>query len=198
MPKQNAKTGIRLDLLRPQSNPEKLPVLLFKWLLKSGRYVFIFVEAIVLIAFIARFKLDADIQSRKEAIDAQIPYIESLKPYEVLIRETQLKLSTIAGMRQTQADYPGLLKGISDQTPFGIKITNLSINKQVGKIDITLSGQASNNNDISAFIAGLKSNGIFSNVTLASVGIETGTLQFSANLTAKTGPLSQQTNNKSL
>ena len=198
MPKQNAKSGLRLDLLRPQSNPEKLPFLLFKWLLKSGRYIFIFVEALVLIAFIARFKLDADIQSKKEAIDAQIPYIQSLKPYEVLIRETQLKLSTIAGMRQTQADYPGLLKGISDQTPFGVKITNLNLNKQVGKIDITLSGQASNNNDISAFIAGLKSNGIFSNVTLTSVGIETETLQFSANLEAKTGPLDQQINNKSL
>lgn len=198
MPKSHVKPGIRLDLLRPQSNPEKLPVHLFKWLLGSGRFIFIAVEALVLIAFLARFKLDADIQSRKEAIEQLIPYIQNLKPYEVLVKETQLRLSAIAGVKQTQADYPSLLKAISDQTPLGIKLTSLNFNKQVGKIDIQLNGQALSNNDISAFITGLKSNGIFSNVILASMGIETEGLQFSASLTAKTGPLNQQGQNKSL
>lgn len=198
MPKSNVKYSIHLDLLRPQSNPEKLPVHLFKWLLGSGRFIFIAVEALVLIAFIARFKLDADIQSRKEAIDQQVPYIQNLKPYEVLIKETQLKLSTIAGLKQTQVDYPGLLKEISDQIPLGVTIVSLNFNKQIGKVDIVLNGQTLSNNDVSAFIAGLKSSSVFYSVNLTSVGIETGSLRFSVSLTAKTRPLNQQKLNKSL
>src|SRR3990167_2341698 len=112
MPKKTLKTGINLDLLKPQSNPEKITVKVFRWLLSTGRYIFIFVEAIVLIAFILRFKLDADLAEKKEAIEQQIPYIESLKPYEVLIRESQLKISTMRASKSEVIDYPQTLKKI--------------------------------------------------------------------------------------
>ncbi len=64
MSKSKVKLAIHLNLLKPQSNPEQLPIKLFRWLLLSGRYIFVFVEALVLIAFAARFKLDADIATR--------------------------------------------------------------------------------------------------------------------------------------
>ena len=105
MPKSRPKLTIKLNLLRPQSNPEKLPLKLIRWLLYSGRYIFILVNALVLIAFGARFKLDGDLASKKEAIEEQIPYIESLKLYEILIRETQLKLSTIEGTKKSSLDW---------------------------------------------------------------------------------------------
>src|SRR3989338_10870849 len=105
MPKSKSpKLVINLDLLKPQSNPDKLPTKLFHWLLYSGRYIFVFVEALVLIAFAARFKLDADLAAKKEAIEEKIPYIENLRPYEILIRETQLKLSTIDSVRRNSLD----------------------------------------------------------------------------------------------
>ena len=63
--------AINLDLLRPQSSPEKLFSRLLRWLLSTGRYIFIFVEALVLIVFISRFKLDDDLASKKEAIEQQ-------------------------------------------------------------------------------------------------------------------------------
>lgn len=187
MPKPGIKIKINLNLLKPQSNPEKLLVRIVKWLLSSGRFIFIAVEALVLIAFIARFKLDADLQSRKEAIDAQIPYIKDLKPYEILIRQTHLKLSTIDGFKKTQADYANILKSIADQTPMGVKISNLTLNNQPGKVTVTISGQARTNIDISAFLMGLKSNKKFSGIELVSVGVETGSLNFAANLISNAG-----------
>lgn len=187
MPKSNVKPGIHLDLLRPQSNPEKIAVKLVKWLLSSGRLIFIVVEALVLIAFFARFKLDADIQSKKEIIDQQIPYIQSLKPYEILIKQIQLKLSTIAASKQSSADYPKLLKEVADQMPAGIKITSLTLNKQAGGVTIQINGQAQSNNDVTVFINGLKEAKNLSNVNLVSIGIEAGILRFSASATSKIG-----------
>lgn len=185
MPAKNPRLLIRLDLLKPQSNPEKLPVKLLRWLLSSGRFIFIFVEALVLVAFITRFKLDADLANKKEAIELEIPFIQSLKSYEILIRQTQLKLSTIASFRADSLDYPQILKTIADQTPLGMKIISINLKKEVSKITISISAQAQSNNDLSTFLTGLKEQG-FQNVTLASVGLEQGLIRFAVNADATT------------
>lgn len=188
MPKpQSPKFVIHLDLLKPQSNPEKIFAKAIRWLLSSGRFIFIFVEALVLMAFVARFKLDADLASKKEAIEQQIPYIESLKPFEILIRQTQFKLSTIDSLHKSFADYPQILKKIADQTPSGVKITNLNMEKSVAKITIRLNGQAQNNNDLAILLDGLKQDPFFSEVNITSIGFEKGSLIFSLNAQAKLG-----------
>lgn len=187
MPKpHNPKLAIRLDLLRPQSNPEQIYVKLIRWLLSTGRFIFIFVEGIVLIAFIARFKLDADLAAKKESIEQQIPYIESLKPYEILIRQTQLKISTMESVRQNYVDFAKVLKKIADQTPTGLRITNLSIDRNLSKASIQLSGQAQSNNDVATFVGGLKQDPSFSAVNITSIGLEKTNLIFSLSAQADT------------
>ena len=186
MPKHSGpKLAIHLDLLKPQSNPEKIPVILLRWLLSSGRYIFIFVEAVVLIVFVARFKLDADLASKKDAIEQQIPYIESLRPFEIILRQTQLKLSTIATFRKNYADYPQILKKIADQTPAGVKLSNLNLENNGVQVTIHLNGVAQNNNDLGVFLGGLKQNSFFSDVTINSIGFEKGSLIFSLSAQAK-------------
>lgn len=182
MPK--SKPTINLNLLKPQSNPEKLPVKLIHWLLSSGRYIFVLVNALVLIAFIARFKLDADLASKKEAIEEQIPYIESLASYEILIRETQLKLSTIDSIKKSSLDWSAILKKIADQTPLSVKITGINIGKG-STATVHITGQTQISNDITSFMAGLKEEGTFSEVNLASIGLEQGTIKFTIDATAK-------------
>lgn len=189
MPKAAPKLKINLDLLKPQSSPEKLPVKLLRWLLSTGRYIFIFVEALVLAAFILRFKLDADLATKKEAIEEQIPFIESLKPYEVLIKQTQLKLQTIEAFNQNIADYPLIVKKIADQTPTGVKILNISLAKGVSKITTQINAQAQNNNDLTNFVFGMKEDKYFSEVNLLSVSLDQGIIHFT--ITAATS-LSQR------
>ena len=184
MSKKNSKLAIHLDLLKPQSNPEKLFARLLRWLLSTGRYIFVFVEALVLIVFIARFKLDEDLESKKEAIEQQIPYIESLKPVEILIRQTQLKLSTISSFRETFADYPLILKKIADQTPAGVKIISINFAKNVTRITINLNATASNNNDLAVFINGLREDSLLKEVTTTGIGFEKGSLNFSVSAEA--------------
>ncbi|MBU1031393.1 PilN domain-containing protein [Patescibacteria group bacterium] len=185
MPKAKVRSAIDLNLLKPQGKPEKLPVRLLRWLLATGRYLFVFVEAIVLIAFAARFKLDADLAANKEAIEDQIPYIESLQPYETLIRQTQLKLSNIDSIKKSSLDYPEVLKKIADQTPIGVKISNINIKKGIDDAEINITGQTQLNNDLTSFLMGLKEEATFANVNLGSVGLENEVIKFTLELSAK-------------
>ncbi len=171
--------NINLDLLKPQSSPEKLLSRFIRWLLSSGRYILIFVEALVLIVFISRFKLDEDLSTKKDAIAKQLPYIESLKPVEVLIRQTQLKLSTISSVRSSYTDYPQVLNKISAQVPAGVKIVSLSLDKNANLVAISLNAQANNNNALSSFISGLKQDQTFQDVAITSIALENGSLNFS-------------------
>lgn len=187
MPKPKPHLTINLNLLKPQSNPEKVPVKLVHWLLSSGRYIFVLVNALVLMAFGARFKLDGDLASKKEAIEEQIPYIESLKPYEILIRETQLKLSTIEGVKKSSLDWSTILKKIADQTPFGVKIIGINIGKDVGTATVRITGQTQLNSDLTSFLAGLKEESTFSEITLVGVGLEQGIIKFTIDASSKLG-----------
>lgn len=185
MPKPKLGLVLKLNLLKPQSNPEKLLVKLIRWLLSSGRYIFVLVNALVLIAFGTRFKLDADLATKKEAIEEQIPYIESLKPYEVLIRETQLKLATIDTVRKSSLDWSSVFQETADQTPTSIKIISINIKRNVGSATVSITGQTQTSSDINSFVAGLKGDNEFSQVNLASVGQEMGIIKFTIEATAK-------------
>lgn len=186
MPKAlNPKLAIHLNLLKPQSNPEKLLIRLFRWLLYTGRYLFVFVEAIVLIAFVARFKLDGDLAAKKEAIEEQIPYIESLKAYEILIRQTQLKLSTIGTVRKDSLDFSIILKKIADQTPLNVKLTAINTEKKVDNADIRINGQTQITSDLTNFVLGLKGDDSFESVNITSVGLEQGIITFTIEASAK-------------
>lgn len=186
MPKAKGSITIKLNLLKPQSNPEKLIKKLIRWLLSSGRYVFVFVEAIVLIAFITRFKFDADLAAKKEAIEEQIPYIESLKPYETLIRETQLKLSTINDIRKNASDWSADLEKIAEQTPLTLKITSIKMAENMQAPTIRILGQVQSGGDLSSFITSLKGDPAFGNVALTSIGMDQGLIQFSLEISTKT------------
>lgn len=186
MPKGNSnKLIIRLNLLKPQSNPEKIVIKLLRWLLLSGRYIFVIVEAVVLIAFAARFKLDADIAAKKEAIEEQIPYIESLKLYETLIRQTQLKLTTIATAKTNSLDFTIIFKKIAEQTPVNTKITIINIGRNQNTATVHIAGQTQTSNDLIAFVTALRKDTTFSGVDLISVGLEQDVIKFTVDAVAK-------------
>lgn len=185
MPKSKSVLTINLNLLKPQSNPEKLPIKLITWSLSSGRYIFAVVNALVLIAFVTRFKFDADLAAKNEAITEQVPYIESLRPYEILIRNTQLKLSTIDTVKKNALDWQLLLKKIADQVPASITVIGINIDNNIGSAHIHIAGQTQFNSDITNFVSGLKGDNTFSNVDLSSISLDQGIIKFGIDASAK-------------
>lgn len=178
MAKKDAPFVLRLNLLKPQGVPEKITIKFIRWLLTVGRFIIVFVEALVLVVFVSRFKFDSELETLKEDTESQIPYIESLKNDEYLIRQTQLQLSTIADKRLNYPNYTSIIKKISGQTPRGIKIVTLNINHEV---NIKISGTATNNTDITSFVSALKADKTFTDVNLVSVGLDQGTTTFTIN-----------------
>lgn len=181
---KNLKLSIHLDLLHPQSNPEKIASRLLRWLLSSGRYIFIFVEGLVLIAFLSRFKLDSDLAEKKDTIEQLVPYIQSLKQYEIAARDLQLKLSTINSLVSRQPSYSQILTTVASKTPAGVKISSLNLTKDISKSKVQINAQAQNNNDLVTFVSALKQALNFSDVNLISISLEQNIISFSVTLNA--------------
>lgn len=178
MPKQTAKLTLDINILKPQGIPRKPLTKFISWLLSTGRYLIIFVELLVLAAFIARFKLDADLEVVKEKVNAQIPYLESFKQTEEAIRQTQFQLATIKNLRGSTVDYTKMLKKISDQVPQGAKIENMNLEKAGDRVNFKITGSVQNNNELTTFLIGLKEDKNFSNIDLAGIGLEQGLISF--------------------
>lgn len=191
MPKNSHRPSLHIDILKPQNEAEPIGVRLTRFLLSTGRYIIIVVEIIVLGAFVSRFKLDSDLQTITENINAQIPVIESLKADEQIIRQTQLQLATIKDVKQNSLDYSFLLQRVAAQTPTGVTLTTISLEKNNGKVLLKIVGSARTNSDLTSFVAGLRTEKNFLEVNLASASLDKGVTVF--NLEANL-----QTNSKTL
>lgn len=184
MPAKNPKLLIHLDLLKSQTASENLLVQAIRWIRSTGRYIFIFVQAIVLIALIFRFKLDGDLQAIKKEIDQKKEFIQSLHSEEVAIRETQFRLASIGTFFTTYVQYTQILKNIADQTPPGVKFISLTLENQEDKIIIKLNAQAQSSNDVTLFTHGLKTGENFTEVSLTTLNLEQNTIKFTINMSA--------------
>ena len=184
MPKKSPKFILNLDLLKSQGTPQQLFTKFLGWALSAGRYLIIFVEIIVLAAFLTRFKFDAELSDTKEAIENQIPYIDSLAPDEVKIRRLQFQIATIKEKKKQLLDFSQVFEAISNQVPAGITLTNIGIEQSLGGLNVRLSGKATNDLELASFVAGLKGDSKFSGISLKSVALEGGFISFTI-----TGPI---------
>lgn len=185
MPNKLPKFILNLDLLKPRGAPQQILTKLVSWALSAGRYLIIFVEIIVLAAFLTRFKFDAELSDTKDAIENQIPYIDSLKQDEIKIRKLQFQIASIKEKKSKLLDFTQVFDALATQTPGGVTLTNISFDITSGSPNIKLTGKATNDLELASFIAGLKKDSKFSGVSLKSVALEQGAISFSI-----TGPVS--------
>lgn len=181
MPKGTFNFLIHLNLLKPQGEKQKIVASLLNWLLSAGRYIVIFIEIIVLSAFLLRFKLDSDISNIKDKIDEQIPFLQSLKSDETLIKKVQFQLNTIKNIRQENPDFTVALKKIADQVPQNISITNINMEKVQTIITFKIIGTSQNETGLASLILGLKEDKSFSDIELISISIEQNLINFTIN-----------------
>lgn len=181
MPKGTFNFLIHLNLLKPQGEKQKIVANLLNWLLSAGRYIVIFIEIIVLSAFLLRFKLDYDIANIKEKIDEQIPFIQSLKSDETLIKKVQFQLNTIRNIRQEDPDFTIILKKVANQMPQNINVTNINMEKTGAVITFKIIGTSQNETGLATLILGLKEDKSLSNIDLASISIEQNLINFTIN-----------------
>lgn len=170
---QPTKLRIKLNLLHPKEAPAKLPERFLKWLITYGRFIVIFVEIIVVTAFLARFKLDADLDTLKNQINSDLPFIEGKSVDEALIKQAQTKLALIDKTYLNDAKWQETVVEISSQIPSSIVFTGLSLEEKDGtSVNFKISGVTVSNSDLGIFLNNLRALDNFSEINLASISFD--------------------------
>lgn len=166
-----------INLLIHKGDQPKIYIKFIKWLLSSGRFIVIFVEILVISAFVFRYKIDMDIADLQEQIEGQIPYLESLKEDETKIRQVQFQLTTIKNTHRQSPDYLNALSNISKLTPQNIILNSITINQdpKIPQPSLTIQGAAFSSLEVSAYIKALQNNPNFTGISLTNISFEENT-----------------------
>lgn len=153
--------------LLPQEEISQKPVNKFViWALGIGRYIVIFTEAIVLIVFLARFKLDTEILDLKQQMQAKAQLIESLKGFEDEFITVQAKVKTLQSLTEQKSNNAELFTFLEETMAPDMTLSSLSNNK--GSIGIV--GVAQEYSSVTQLTEDLKKDPQFTQVILASLG----------------------------
>lgn len=179
--KDHPLSRIKLNLLYPQSETQKLPVRFLTWLINYGRFIVIFVEILVVATFLARFKFDSDLSDLKDEIKKNIPYLESLSADEVLIKQTQSKIGLVKKNYQTTPNWTDFSQKFLTIIPNGVKLTtfNWQHSKDGLVINFKLTASAATNSDLSSFMTSLKNEPSLKNIQLTNINFDAGQIIFS-------------------
>jgi len=155
----------------PQEDWEKTSFGKFlKWLLTVGRYIVIFTELIVILAFLSRFKLDRDLTNLYEQIENKQAIIQSYADFEADFRFLQEQLTTIQALRQEQLQTKQLVEEIAALTPIDVYFSDLSVTGDKASLTANALSEAG----LATFINNLKRSDRFSNLEIGSLAIGTG------------------------
>lgn len=161
----------KIELL-PKEEWEKTPFGRFlKWLLTVGRYIVIFTELIVILAFLSRFKLDRDLTDLYKQIENKQAIIQNSTGFEADFRFLQKRLSTTQGLRKDQMKTQQLLEDISDLTPIDVFFSDLTVTDNRANFTATALSEAG----LATFINNLKNSPRFSDLSIDSLSVGTGT-----------------------
>ncbi len=145
---------------------EKSPLGRFlNWALGFGRYIIVFTELLVMIAFFSRFKLDRDLTELQEEIEKKQNVIAASQELEKEVRFLQKRLDLIEKY-QKQTGSPQLaLNNFSQIIPLDVFLSRLDINQT----EVSFTGTSLSYAGLATFINGLQKNSVFERIDFTSV-----------------------------
>lgn len=168
--------------LLPREEFEKKPFGHFLiWALTVGRYVVIFTELIVIIAFLSRFKLDRDLSDLYESIREKQAIIEASSSFEQDFRFLQKRLLTIKTFQEEKVSTVPILAEISSLTPFDVILSSLSFDEE----GIRITASALSEEGLGSFISNLSLSPKFKEINLSSISKKAEGPEINFSLTAK-------------
>lgn len=182
MPEETARFAQRepkseIQLL-PEEKLREEPVSAFlEWALTVGRWVVIFTEAIVLFVFLARFKLDSDIQDLKQIILGKTHFVQSASDFEKEFKAVQAKLFQLDGLqKETSPLKSEIFAKLQELIPLEVSLKKLILTKGT----FVLSGFSDSYPGVMTFLNGLENEEKFSKITLTNLSRdeETGKISF--------------------
>jgi len=141
---------------------------ILKWALKGGRYIVIFTELIVILAFLSRFKLDRDLTDLGEEIKQKQAIVQASSQFEKEFRFLNKRLQTIDNLKKDQLEVGVVLEEIAKLIPVGVYLSDFSISK----MEVSLNAISLSEGELAAFLRNLKNSPRFKNLSLSQINID--------------------------
>jgi len=97
------------------------------WALSIGRWIVIITELIVILAFMARFKLDRDNSNLIEDINQKQAVIKAFSDFETIFRQTQTRLSTLSQATSQQKNVDLVLAELGKSIPTDVALVDVQL-----------------------------------------------------------------------
>lgn len=168
MAAQKFKKNLKINLL-PEGDFEKTPLGRFlQWLLSVGRYIVVFTELIVILAFLSRFYLDQKITDLNELIEQKKAIVASASVLEEEIKTANNNFLNVEAIIEKQKNYSGFLKKLNKLIPEGIKFKTFSLENK----KITISAESNTSSALNVFLFWLKKSPLIEKISLEGVSIK--------------------------
>lgn len=160
-----------ISLLPDDENNNLLSARILHWAVTVGRFIVVFTELIVIMAFLSRFWLDRKNSDLSEVVRQQKAILESTKDFEVQYNLLQQRLKLIKDFYDSQPDYQPGLNSLVESTPPEITFDTLTVGKKPESSAITaeLSVSTFTESSIVDFVTNLILNPQFSSVSVNSI-----------------------------
>lgn len=123
------------------------------WLTSTFRIIVIATEALVMIAFLSRFWLDARVSDLNDEIKQKQAMVAAYSDFEAQFRKVQQKITILAEIASDQKSYSDKIKKIASFLPADVRLSSISLKQG----DIRLVGTSSTENSIAQLYTNLSS-----------------------------------------
>jgi hypothetical protein len=147
-----------ITLLSNVDNPNLLSKKLFNWLFYVVRYILVFTELVVIVAFLSRFTLDPKNSDLSDAMRQKKAILTVYSDFENEFNLLNQKLQTISTLYKKQPLYSPYLLALAQSTPQDVVFKTLTIKNTTAGITAQLSIYAYQENAIIDFISQLTIN----------------------------------------
>lgn len=166
LPNNQKITSDSINLVPTEKFTEEPVSKFLRWAETSGKVIVVLTEAVVLMVFFARFKIDAEVLDLKQEMTAKAQLLQSLKGLEEQFTALQQKLQLTANLYAKTFLPNDKLVLIEKNIPTEVFLESLQITPQ----KITLQGKSNTYNNIYLFWQNLKKQSEGQMVNLISLG----------------------------
>lgn len=148
---------------------------LLNFCLTTGRHIVIGTQIIVLSCFLARFKLDRQLEDLSESIEKKQAVVQSFKQQEKKIRLLQTQLQEIEKVGGGRRDPQQLFRNLVDLLPPSVFLESLTLKQS----KMSLTATAYSSQDLATFLNRIILSEAFQEPALGEVAVDKGRIKFS-------------------
>lgn len=155
----------QINLLQKEDFEKKPLGKFLNWALTVGRWIVVFTELIVILAFLSRFKLDTDLADLHDKIKEKQFIVVNSAGFETTFRSIQNRIIKIQGLEINQLNVNKILEEFQRIMPSDVIIKNLTCKEKV----LTITGTSLNESSLNLLVNNLYGSPIFTQTQIANI-----------------------------